>query len=661
MSGTRLRGLPTAAAFAVTLVSRASGTELPPLEEVDASEPAWVWVAGEGERVAMSDPAPAEGTTPLPGDAAGPPLRLRALRGEVVAFQLVISAERRFVPSATVRVAWDEPPVGVRVERLVEHYVFVSERSRNASRPAESLAWTPAARPADDGMLGVLPDALIPVEVLAESPSEVIPGLAYPFDVMPRQSRAVWIDVEVAPDARIGRQLGEIVVQAQGGRVASIPLELTVQDALLPYRAVSFFAYYGTYELESRFSEAWPEAERSLWQLMHAHHVDAVSSGVTSPDAVERLRGAYDGTWFTPEAGYRGPGLGVGPEVVILGTYGELGEPTPEKAAQVVKLAEAVPGSVDDVLLYAVDEQCDSPRGPTWRRLLSEHAPGDDRRVRVVHTCSEPPGDQDVDLVLMSAQGYLPREAQASTQAGKPVWVYNGQLPHAGPLMLDAPLSSLQRNAWIAAAYGVPRWFLWETTFWNDDNRGGKGPVDVFLNAETFHNRDGDACLYDGLLVYPGTQRGILPPSDHHSRAGKRFEASSFDVPRVLPSMRLKSLRRGIQDAGLIALARDRDAAAADGILAELVPRAFDDVAPDEPTPWSTDAAAAQQARERLRDLIAEGASLTPDAVRGTLRAASVAHVERRDARASREWLRWGAVAGLLALMLLTLQLDRRR
>jgi hypothetical protein len=130
-------------------------------------------------------------------------------------------------------------------------------------------------------------------------------------------------------------------------------------------------------------------------------------------------------------------------------------------------------------------------------------------------------------------------------------------------MMLDVPATDLRANAWIAMRYGVPRWFYWESTFWFDDNRGGRAVergFDPFVVAETFHNADGDHANGDGILVYPGTQgRGM----------------TDYGVATLFPSVRLKNLRRGIEDAGYIALARVSDPERTAALLRRVIPRAL--------------------------------------------------------------------------------------
>ncbi|WP_433935018.1 hypothetical protein AB3662_10330 [Sorangium cellulosum] len=619
------------------LLSALSFAAVPPGAAADEVQPgrAHVWVADDGTRVRREDVG-----LPLSrgeGNALfrpGEPIRLGALRGEVVAFQVIVEAGAEPLRGVTVEVvslgpaagagtpaepaapakepagpaqqprAPGEPPAqAIRIDRFVEHHVEIKLRSRNERRPMESLGWSPAARPPDDGHLGFLPDALIPVELAP-------PWAPYPLEVGAREARAVWIDLHVPEGAAPGALEGKVVVgSASHGALASLDLRLDVAPATLPYSAVDFIAFYEADKVAERVGDG-PAVEQQLWQLLHEHHVDGFAS-VRSPAEVERLRAAIDGSLYTEARGYRGPGQGVPPAAVALGAYGGFGDPREETLRRVEAVAEILPPAVDDVMLYAVDEQCESPRGPGWRRLVRGSRLSS--RILVGHSCGEvDPVKQDVDLVLTPANRFDSVWARAAREAGKRLWVYNGALPRAGTFMIDAPLTGLMADGWIAASHEVGRWFLWETAFWHDGNRGGKGPIDPFTVAENFHNQDGDACLGDGMLLYPGTQRG-------------KFASRSLGFAGVLPSMRLKSLRRGIQDAGYIALARSASPDAADAIVKEVIPAALDEARDTSPAAWSSEGAPFFRGRAALRALIPAGASLDPAGVRRVLAEAAVA------------------------------------
>ncbi|MRG90774.1 DUF4091 domain-containing protein [Polyangium spumosum] len=532
------------------------------------------------------------------------PIELHALRGEVVALQVIVEAGDAPLGGVGVDVVMPAP---IRVDRFVESYLEITARSRNDREAGESLGWTPTSRPPDEDVLGALPDPLVPVE---HAPS----WLPYPMRIEARSRGAIWIDVEVPTRTESGRHPAEIVVRHADVVLSRLPVILHVGSAELPYRAASFLAYYEPKNLVQRIGALEP-AEKQLFQLLHRHHVDALGS-IRSEADLERLRPGLTGGWYTKEHGYEGPGEGAPTSAVALGAYGTLGDPHPETLRVIEALVPRIPEAVEDVFLYAIDEQCESPRGPTWRSMIAQSPAR--TRVRVAHSCHEDPREQKVDLVLMPSQSFQQDEALGARQKGRDVWVYNGRLPHSGPLMLDAPATSLLADAWIAATRPTGRWFLWETTFWNDGNRGGRGPIDPFVVAETFHNDDGDSALGDGVLVYPGKQTA---PFAHHS--------AGFDG--VFPSIRLKLLRRGIQDAGYLALARSAHPEEADVITTRLLPRALDEVDLDEDTPLPTDAAAFSAARAALRALVPEGGRLDPRQTEALLDAGRAARQPTRS------------------------------
>jgi len=376
-------------------------------------------------------------------------------------------------------------------------------------------------------------------------------------------------------------------------------------DRTLPYPGAAIMAYYDPENLTRRIGSA-PAIEASLRHVLHAHHVSAIHE-VTRVEGM----GAFDddalrGALFTRARGYDGPGAGAGEGVFAIGAYGALKDPDAAKAELVARFAAHVEalGVADrtDVFVYAVDEKCDSPRPAAWRDAL---AGGGAPRVLVGATCNRDPKAQAASLVMMTSDGYVPSRAAS---AGKPVWVYNGIRPHAGPMMLDVPAVDLRANAWIAARYGVPRWFYWESTFWFDDNRGGKGGArgfDPFEVAETFHNQDGDYDNGDGILVYPG-----------HQGDGMHDEG----IAGVVPSVRLKNVRRGAEDAAYIALARAVSRADADEVVERMIPRALGEASGG--AAWPERGAAWLAARRDLADII-DGNAPASRAERGASRSAA--------------------------------------
>ncbi|MCU0693655.1 MAG: DUF4091 domain-containing protein, partial [Polyangiaceae bacterium] len=521
-----------------------------------------VWAIDDGERIARHD-----GDLSWMRGEANPawtpkgPLRLFGLPGETVAFQIAVTAGREPVHGVTVMLNALEGPAtianaagqGVRDFRVIESFVvheLAMERRSGGKVASESLGWAKGAMPPDPSARGLLPDPLIPVE-LAPSWAD------YPMSVGGGEHRVVWFDLTLPLGLPAGVYRGVVHVRAGGASDASVtvplddvPVELEVGPVALPYAAVKTMVYFDP-EGEVAKRTGSRAAIDHAHQLMHRHHLTTVFP-IRSVADVQAHRGAVTGALYTRERGYAGPGEGVAASVVVLGAYGALGDPGDAELDVVERIVRSLqelgvrdmPG-VRDVFLYAVDEQCDSPRGPSWRRALRASGRDALRGLRVGHTCSDPPAAQQVDLVMVFASAYDPELAREARAVGKRVWIYNGVVPHTGTFLTDGWPLSLRANGWIQAAHDIERWFYWEATFWNDDNRGGLGPYDPLVQAETFHNQHGDHCNGDGVLLYPGRQVG---------RASR-----SLGFEGVIPSIRLKQWRRGISDAGYLTLARQID------------------------------------------------------------------------------------------------------
>jgi hypothetical protein len=529
-----------------------------------------------------------------------------AQRGETIAFQIALLAAD--APLARVALALSDPvgPGGARLRTALfrEHYLQVAQRSRNERRPDDSLGWRAGARPSDVAMKGEVPDALVPIAV------DMRP-IAPPRAAGAGGVGAFWVDVEVPDDAPPGRYEGSATVDGDGAGAAPsrFSIAIDVRPTPLPFRAASVFVYYEPDRLIARTGAAGGAVERQLWQLLHAHQVDALAP-LTRLEDVERLAAAYDGSLFTDGPGYHGPGVGRPPAVVALGAYGALGAPSPDALARVHAMVTRMP-SGPELFLYAIDESCESPRAADWKRALAGHPPL--RPVAVAQTCGDPPDRQAADIAMLPAPSFSRATPAAARAAGRRAFIYNGVLPGTGTMLLDADPRGLVANGWIAAAMAIERWFYWESTFWDDDNRGGHGPIDPFVTAESFHNRDGDAALGDGLVLYPGRQQ-------------RQFAASSLGTDAVFPSIRLKAIRRGIQDAGLIALAAREQPEETARLIARALPAALDEADPARPASWETAPLSFEAGRAALRALVTRDGPMTE----GEIRAAFDDLAERR-------------------------------
>ncbi|HKY40929.1 MAG TPA: glycoside hydrolase domain-containing protein [Polyangiaceae bacterium] len=178
------------------------------------------------------------------------------------------------------------------------------------------------------------------------------------------------------------------------------------------------------------------------------------------------------------------------------------------------------------------------------------------------------------------APGNFPDRARAGSGSGVRYWTYNGRPPQAGSMILDSDGAALRTWGWIAERYQVELWYAWEGLYFSDRyNRGG--PTDVLRDPVTFDERSRGGSDWgngDGLLAYPG--------------------------PRA--SLRLKALRRGLQDRLLLRQLRAcASSAAAERIAMRMVPRALGEG--QGAASWSIEEPVWEAARQEVLDGIERG------------------------------------------------------
>jgi hypothetical protein len=175
--------------------------------------------------------------------------------------------------------------------------------------------------------------------------------------------------------------------------------------------------------------------------------------------------------------------------------------------------------------------------------------------------------------------------------AGDTVGFYQGGEPFQGGEALDNDGLALTTWPWIAWRYGLDHLFLYNMTEWTYFRldritrpwSGGKRQIwENPLNQSWQTNSQ-------GVLLYPGQYVGIRG---------------------VVESIRLKQVRRGMQDYEYLWLAARRgDRAKADAVARRLVPRALHDAGPlgvlGARGPWERDPRAWAAGRSELARAIA--------------------------------------------------------
>jgi hypothetical protein len=373
-------------------------------------------------------------------------------------------------------------------------------------------------------------------------------------------SNPALFEIEVARDAAPATITGSLTVDGR-----TLPVTLTIRDVTLPPSTAHVWAYYDPRELSWANLGAGtkdapsPQEERCIATFARYGVTLTPDLTLTGYAARKHLLGDLP---FIPVLLPKDPAL-VGAEVRgwIDATKGTgklpfaipIDEPRkPDARAKVKALSAAVraAGAGPTTFLYAVTAKPHPDLGPA------------------------------IDL-------YITLEAKRTDTF--PRWTYNGAPPRAGAFILDALSPGARTWGWIGHRYNIPVWYVWDALYWHDRHNRKGAPLpgralDHTTDAVSFNDGE-DVGNLDGVLALPGT-----------------------DATPCIPTLRLATIRRALQDRALIAAAARCNAAATDKLVERMVPRALGDIpgrgAPGSGSPsWPLDDASWETARRTLLDL----------------------------------------------------------
>lgn len=534
-----------------------------------------VWAVHDGEKVEPDDLAhPARaGNTAWRGDK----VRLFGGRNEVVAFQVIVEADASGVTELDVDLPklvrrggggeivyappGDDPSesVGRPIQIFTEHYMHVTQPSR--------ASWV-----FDPGGAAVPPDPTgdKPVQLVPENARAGRGGL--PIDIAPSRNQAFWIEVYIPRGLAPGMYDGAIELRAGDG-LRRVPVELEVFDFELPdENAMTAMVYFEPEQVQRYQGRALTDryhrfAHRHRIELVHAYSIASLDAAL----------GRFDGSDFTAEHGYDGPGAGVGNTIAPASFYGP-GNAYDDRAsawstsnAWMSNLQAKVPHA--RTFLYMPDEPSSSqyPRIRTIADNIHSN-PGPGRALPIFVTRAFNTGlDGAIDIWCAWAGAFQPARAASERAKGRSYWFYNGMRPATGALTIDSPATDGRVLAWAAFKHDVDVYFFWHANHWRHNfQKQGERDQDVWQNPITFDNRgqpnkpvnDQGFIHGDGVLLYPGEE--VLHPAQDRGIAGP------------IGTIQLANLRRGLQDHLYLTLARERglgtEVASA---LAEIVPAVF--------------------------------------------------------------------------------------
>ena len=479
--------------------------------------------------------------------------QLFAARGEFEAFQIVIKAPEAGLMNVDVKasdlVRSDKRMISKQNITLYrEHFVYVNQASpdRNGRNRPRGPGW--------------YPDALIPFpDAATRKPPADCADCTVPFDVQGGQSQPVWIDVFVPRDAAAGQYQGWLTVTSNQG-AANVPVALTVWDFDLPLKPT----------LKTSFGYRAPN--QYLFEELLRHKImpqriqpTPCADGCPSPremeqDLMDRLGLAATDVGFWSGAD--------------RSTCKMLPPPSLERF-----LAAAIshpPGLF--LFNYTADEvdYCPNIDDSIRHWGLNMRSSGIKNLVVMAPTLyllddGSGSGHSAVDIWVVLPKMYdeaLPNVNKALAKGGE-VWSYNTLVQdfYSPKWLIDYdPINFRIQAGFISQSLG-----LTGLLYWRVDNWSMKSWSEV--NNQGVFGRDNYPG--EGVLIYPGTPVGI---------AG------------VVPSMRLKQIREGIEDYEYIEILKRLG-------RSEWALQVARTIGPDWAN-WSRDAQALESVRRKLGEEI---------------------------------------------------------
>ncbi len=526
-------------------------------------------------------------------------VELFAAANEYVAFRVVVEGGTGGLAGVGLLASdlvGDESKVPAEgVEFFVEFYTQVEKPSKS---PQYSMG------------PGMYPDGLIPMRIDGRGT----------FDVEAGMVQAAWVDVRVPPRTQAGIYKGRVEVTREGVNLRTLEVKLTVWDFELP--AASHLRWRVGYnepmaeqngvEFDRRTGIVGDEflaLERKFYRMCRAHKVTPTTHYTTPiPDSTgkgaeleidwasydKRFGGYLDGSAFDDGLPVNIFSLPVNPQSYdgwpSSTRYRNRVDPESfRKALQLtIKHWDAKGWDLGNAFVYVADE----PRGDRYGwikqhcEVLKEVAPQVHRCVafykafgvngaKVVEEFKEYVNHWAI------AGDYMQRGALDGLQErGDWVGIYQGSEPFEGGEALDMDGVALTTWPWIAWGYRLDTLFIYLGTAWNTDDIWTEGV------------NHGWGTNSQGVLFYPGLKWG---------------------VKEVLPSVRLKAMRRGMQDFEYMWMLREAGRGEeADAIVKGIIKAALDDAAvPDDghygPGKWERDPEKWLAARKALAAEIMRG------------------------------------------------------
>jgi len=528
---------------------------------VSSADAAVISVIGDCEKIESTAPIP---SCPYIWDAGSRTIKLYAAKNEVVAFQIAIQSSDE-LSGCDVWFSDLKGPSTIPAKNLtafLEHYVKVT---RGIKAPGELP-------------IGLeYPDPLVPLYDPYASPTAAAP-VAAPFKVTPDRNTLVWVDCWIPPDAAAGSYNGTLIVSL-GGREVPLKTDLTVWDFPIPseshiFNNTELYRWQFEYHEKAKWgfgASGWEKMKR-YDELLLQHRMQNCLTRLWPPIefAADGKVKSIDWTEYDKYAGARldgsfvedGPTKGARASMWFFqfspiwpnnpdlsGPYLDYRKRGPYEENVLRTLAHAVAahwkerGWTTPIIVGVLDESSDWETIQWAARIFHEEGGGLFLYMNTGHYGVKPQLVGSVDIWAPNAEFYDPCEMAPRIAAGEMSWFYHWHEPQIGHMTVNT--GGVAMRTWDAAAfkYGVDGTFLWCANNWPHPNNWRKqwGPLpSPYIDPA---GQNGGERFGNGTYVYAGaelTDVGLKP------------------VDGPVPSMRLKTMRRGAQDFEYLWILKER-------------------------------------------------------------------------------------------------------
>ncbi|MBU1178089.1 hypothetical protein KJ903_02615, partial [Patescibacteria group bacterium] len=435
-----------------------------------------VWAVDDGTKVKADTLSHSLETSN--GIFDGQTIRIFGARNETVAFQVILEGDSSVTSGVNIRLdqigaiqnssVSNDPDTyyqGRNIELFQQIYHQINQRSHG-------LVWETDGPEIPAGLDGPVPDALVPLNIINNS-----------FTVAANRNQGVWVDVYIPKSTEPGVHRGTISVEINGQTCdlpsCQLPVELTVLGATLPDEpAVDTMLYFscddGDTCLGRYYSDPYGISDSELqkiqerhYKLLRRHQITGVIGSDSAPN--DFIKARVQGSTFSTSNGYYGWGESKGQDVYSISTYG--GTLNSSQANSWTNWFNSNAPTVEH-FLYTWDEP-DSSDYSQINTIAANAKP-----VPSFVTANYTSSLDNIDIFATYAENFSVSEYNQGKAAGKKVWIYNGTRPFSGTFAVDDVAISPRVNALIQHKYDIPRWFYWESTYYNDF-QGGGGQVNV--------------------------------------------------------------------------------------------------------------------------------------------------------------------------------------